>query len=205
MMFRKALIPILLALPFAGNAAVPDVEDGDIIFHTSRSAQSDAIQRATGSRYSHMGLVFHQEGQPYVLEAAATVRSTPLADWIARGEDRKFVVKRLRTAAAVLSPDALDRLRAEATPFVGRRYDAEFAWSDERIYCSELVWKAYDRALGMKIGSLDRIGDFNLSDPVVRAALRERYGDTIPLEEPVISPSAMFDSPLLITVAEDQL
>jgi hypothetical protein len=30
--------------------------------------------------------------------------------------------------------------------------------------------------------------------------MRERYGTRIPLDEPVISPVAMFDSPLLVTV-----
>jgi len=36
----------------------------------------------------------------------------------------------------------------------------------------------------------------------VRAKMRERYGDTAPLNEPVISPVAMFQSTLLTTVAE---
>jgi hypothetical protein len=30
--------------------------------------------------------------------------------------------------------------------------------------------------------------------------MRERYGDAVPMDEPVISPVAMFDSPLLVTV-----
>lgn len=70
------------------------------------------------------------------------------------------------------------------------------------MYCSELVWKLYDRALGLRIGELQRLKDFNLDDPAVRAKLRERYGDRIPLEETVISPVAMFRSPLLVTVVE---
>jgi len=36
----------------------------------------------------------------------------------------------------------------------------------------------------------------------VRAKMRERYGDSAPLNEPVISPVAMFRSNLLVTVAE---
>jgi hypothetical protein len=41
---------------------------------------------------------------------------------------------------------------------------------------------------------------FNLTDPVVRAKMRERYGTHIPMDEPVISPASMFNSPLLETV-----
>ena len=69
----------------SGKASLPVVKDGDIIFHTSNSAQSLAIQRATGSKYSHMGLVVHRDGRPFVFEAINTVQFTPLDRWIARG------------------------------------------------------------------------------------------------------------------------
>lgn len=199
---RRLIVWSLLAVTaFAANAA-QDLKDGDIVFHTSRSSQSVAVQRATGSKYSHMGMVVFRSGKPYVLEAVETARYTPLDRWVARGEKGHFVAKRLRNADAVLTPDALRRLRAEAEQFVGRPYDLYFGWADDRIYCSELVWKAYDRSLGIQIGSLQKVRDFNLSDPAVKAKMRERYGDRVPLEEPVISPVAMFDSKLLITVAK---
>jgi len=181
---------------------MPAVRDGDLIFQTSRSSQSVAIQRATGSPYSHMGLVFVRDGTPYVFEAIATVRFTPLDRWIARGAGQHFVVKRLRNADTVLDAAGISHLRTAALRFAGRPYDLTFEWSDDRIYCSELVWKAYDRALGLDIGALTTLRDFNLSDPAVRAKMRERYGDTVPLNEPVISPVAMFRSNLLVTVAE---
>ncbi|MEJ8856088.1 YiiX family permuted papain-like enzyme [Variovorax robiniae] len=183
-----------------GTAQAAVLKDGDIIFHTSRSAQSVAVQRATGSRYSHMGMVLYRDGKPFVFEAVDTVRYTPLAQWTARGNGGHYVVKRLGDADAVLTPATLARLRTEAGAFEGRRYDLTFEWSDQRIYCSELVWKLYQRATGVRIGELARIRDFNLSDPAVRARMRERYGDQVPLDEPVISPVAMFDSPLLVTV-----
>ena len=62
--------------------------------------------------------------------------------------------------------------------------------------------KAYDRGIGIDIGVLQTMRDFNLTDPAVRAKLRQRYGDNVPLNEPVISPVAMFRSNLLQTVAE---
>jgi len=36
----------------------------------------------------------------------------------------------------------------------------------------------------------------------VRAKVRERYGENVPLDEPVISPARLFTSPLLIQVSE---
>jgi hypothetical protein len=202
---RNGIRVCLLALldtACAGGEHTPAVRDGDLIFQTSRSSQSLAIQRATASPYSHMGLVFFRDGQPYVFEAIATVRFTPLDSWIARGASHHFVVKRLRNADTVLNATGIDRLRSAALRFAGRPYDLTFDWSDDRIYCSELVWKAYDRGLGIDIGVLQTIRDFNLTDPSVRAKLRQRYGDNVPLNEPVISPVAMFRSNLLQTVAE---
>lgn len=181
---------------------VPALRDGDLIFQTSRSAQSTAVQRATHSRYSHMGMVVHRKGKPFVLEAAGTVRYTALDAWVARGRDGHFVVKRLRHAEALLTRSALERLMVEAGALHGKPYDATFEWSDRRVYCSELVWKIYDRALGVRIGTLQQLRDFDRNDPAVRAKLRERYGDRVPLDEPVISPVAMFVAPELELVVE---
>ncbi|HEX6636714.1 MAG TPA: YiiX/YebB-like N1pC/P60 family cysteine hydrolase, partial [Steroidobacteraceae bacterium] len=90
-----AMLLASIALACAGPlVAAEPLRDGDIIFHTSRSAQSLAVQRATHSPYSHMGLVFHRDGQPFVLEAIATVRYTPLEQWTAPGTGGKYVVRR---------------------------------------------------------------------------------------------------------------
>lgn len=196
------LLFALLAANCFAKSRLPAVHDGDIIFQTSRSAQSLAIQRATDSPYSHVGLIFHRAGKPYVFEAIATVQYTPLERWIARGEGRHFVVKRLRQANTRLSPSAAAKLKAAALKFSGHHYDLAFGWSDTQMYCSELVWKAYDRALGLQLGKLQKMREFKLDDPAVKAKLRERYGDQIPIDEPVISPATVFESDQLVTVAE---
>ncbi len=199
---RYLAILCIITASYAAAAPVLAVRDGDIIFQTSQSSQSLAIQRATGSPYSHMGIIFFRGGKPYVFEAIATVRYTPLASWIARGKGGHYVVKRLKDAPTVLTSDGLSKLHVTTHQFEGRPYDLTFDWSDDRIYCSELVWKLYDRSLKIHVGELQQLKDFNLADPVVKTKLRERYGSHIPLEEPVISPAAMFHSPLLVTAAE---
>src|SRR5262245_32171996 len=99
---------------------MPGVKDGDLIFQTSRSSQSLAIQRPTASRYSHMGLILYRDGKPYVFEAVATVRFTALDQWIARGDGQHFVVKRLKGASETLTPAALRKLRQASLQFEGR-------------------------------------------------------------------------------------
>lgn len=191
-------IVFALALSALAFAAVPEVREGDLVFQTSRSSQSLAIQRATRSPFSHMGVVLFRGNKPFVFEAVATVRYTPLADWVARGEEGRCVVMRLRKP---LEAGVIERLRREARRLEGRPYDLAFEWSDRRIYCSELVWKLYRRASGLEIGTLQRLRDFDLTDPAVQVKLRERYGSRVPLNEPVISPASMAASDLLETVA----
>ncbi|GAB3838955.1 YiiX family permuted papain-like enzyme [Hymenobacter jeollabukensis] len=178
------------------------LHEGDLIFHTSQSAQSRAIQLATHSPYSHCGLLLRQGGEWQVLEAVQPVRLTPLEEWIPRGQGGHFVVKRLRDADQVLTPATLRHLLRAGQQYRGKDYDLYFGWSDERIYCSELLWKVYHEATGRQIGRLQKLREFDLSHPAVQAKLRERYGDKLPLDEPVISPVRMFDSPELVTVVE---
>lgn len=198
----RTCLPILLLGLVADTFGAPlSLRDGDIVFQTSRSTQSVAVQKATQSRYSHMGIVFLRNGQPFVLEAAGRVHYTPLAQWVARGVGGHVVAKRLRNAEA-MNPAAAERLRRAAESFNGRPYDLTFEWSDERIYCSELVWKAFQRGLGIELGALQALKDFHLEGPEVRQKMKERYGDRVPLQEPVIAPAAVFDSDRLMTVLE---
>jgi len=185
-----------------GEPLASVVKDGDIIFHTSQSSQSLAIQRATGSRYSHMGMIFFRNGSPMVFEAIQTVRYTPLKKWIARGEGGHFVVKRLKEASNLITRTALGKLRSQTHMFEGKPYDLTFEWSDERIYCSELVWKIYERALGIQVGALQHLRDFRLDDPAVQKKMKERYGVAVPLNEPVIAPSTMFNASNLTIVLQ---
>jgi uncharacterized protein YycO len=173
-------------------------QDGDIIFQSSQSRQSLAVQQATNSPYSHMGIIFIKNGKPYVFEAAKKVVYTPLTSWIDRGKNKNYVIKRLKNRN--LSNEKIAKLKQVAKIFEGKPYDIWFGWDNRYIYCSELVWKIYDKALNLKIGQLQTINDFNLSSPTVKQKLKERYGDNIPYQETVISPVAIFNSPLLTTV-----
>jgi hypothetical protein len=198
----EKILPVFLFFwtALAVSADGPPLRDCDIVFQVSRSGQSRAIQIATRSKYSHMGIVFFVDGRPMVLEATTPVRLTPWNLWVLKGVGGHVVVKRLKNAAGALTPGIVRKMRDLGFSWLGRKYDGRFEWTDDRLYCSELVWKLYRRAAGIEVGRLGTLADFDLSHPVVRKKLRERYGGTIPLAEPVIAPSAMFDSNLLTTV-----
>jgi hypothetical protein len=177
-----------------------ELKEGDLIFQTSRSSQSKAIQLATKSKYSHCGIVFKEGDSFYVFEAVQPVKRTPLAQWIARGEKGEYVVKRLKNAEQTLTPEVLQKMKEIGKGFYGKNYDLAFEWTDEKIYCSELIWKIYKRAAGIEIGNLEKLRDFDLSSDQVKRKMKERYGNKIPMEELVISPASIFESELLTTV-----
>ena len=178
------------------------IQDGDIIFQTSLSQQSKAIQLATHSKYSHCGLIFKRKwGQDEwcVLEAIQPVKWTPLTEWINRGENGHFVIKRLTTDPMIPKP-MLDTLRTIAESYIGKNYDLYFDWSDDKIYCSELVWKSFYKLNEFELGDLQKLSDFDLTNKAVKKKMKERYGNKIPMDEKVISPAAIFNSRLLKTV-----
>ncbi|HKM12897.1 MAG TPA: YiiX family permuted papain-like enzyme [Bacteroidales bacterium] len=179
------------------------IKNGDLIFQTSLSGQSKAIQLATNSKYSHCGIIYSYNGKFYVFEAVQPVKSTPLDQWIAHGKGGHYVIKRLKNADQILTAETLRIMKQEGEKFKGKDYDLTFEWSDDKIYCSELIWKIYQRATGIEIGKLQKLGDFDLTHDMVRQKIEERYGDNIPTDEIVISPAAIFESDFLIKVKEN--
>lgn len=176
------------------------IKNGDLIFQTSVSSQSKAIQLATKSKYSHCGIIYQKGKDFYVFEAIQPVKLTLLSSWISRGKDGKYVIKRLKNGDKVLTPPVISKMKNIGERFKGKNYDLTFEWSDDKIYCSELIWKIYKESTGLEIGKLQKLKDFDLTNSVVNSKMRERYGNNIPLNEPVISPEAIFSSHLLITV-----
>lgn len=177
-----------------------NVRNGDILFHTSKSYQSKAIQLATNSKYSHMGIIYENHGQFFVYEAVQPVKLTPIIEWINRGENGHYVIKRLKNADQVLTKSTLAQMKQIGKQFEGKSYDIYFEWTDDKIYCSELVWKIYKQATGIEIGQLEQLSDFDLTSTIVKTNMKARYGNTIPLNMKVISPAAMFNSDKLITI-----
>ena len=195
---KRLLAALLLYLLVATAALAYTPQEGDLLFQTSHSRQSMAIQKATHSRYSHVGIVLFRHGRPYVFEAIGPVQYTPLKAWLARGVGGRYVA---RHPLQPLTRKQLNALHQAARRYLGKPYDFTFAWSDKRMYCSELVWKMY-HAAGIDLAPLQKLGSFDLYDPMVKRILHQRYGNHVPLTEPVISPAALLGSRLLKTPAD---
>ncbi len=176
------------------------LKEGDVVFLVSPSPQSDPILLATRSRYGHVGMILRHKGELMFFEAVSPVKYTPLNSWIRTQEGKHFVVKRLEHAAGLLTSRNLSRMESLASTMEGKPYDSWYNWSDEKFYCSELVWKIFQRILNVKLCDLRRMKDYDLTSPDVQRKLRERFPEGIPLEQMVVSPQDLFESPSLLTV-----
>jgi len=176
------------------------LKDGDIVFQQSLSGQSQAIQLATHSVYTHCGILYKNDNNYFVFEAVEPVKLTLLTEWMGKGKGGDFKVKRLKDADKILTGPVIKKMKQIGEQLKGRHYDPFFEWTNDRLYCSELVWKIYKDATGLEIGRLQQLSDFDLTDPIVKQKLRERYGKKIPLHETVISPASIFNSERLVSV-----
>jgi hypothetical protein len=179
------------------------LQEGDIIFHETQSNQAAALREITNSIWTHTGIITRFKNDWYVAEAARGVELTPLSDFINRGKDKKFIIKRIKHDILQMNARNLRAMKAMLMTFAGKDYDFWFEWSDDKIYCSELVWKVYERAFGIVLSIPEKFKDFPLNGPHAQRLIRERYtsiGRSINLEETVVTPIAVLESDLLIDV-----
>lgn len=203
-MKTPALVSVLvslmagLALLFASETKLPSVREGDIVFSGSARGRGAAIRAATGSDYTHCGIVFQKDGTWMVLEAVQPVRAVSLEKFYSRSKGGLFTVRRLKTP---LTPDAMAKGREWATEQVGKDYDPRFLWGDDAMYCSELVWKAFQHA-GVELCKPRQFKDYHLDDPKVRKDIEQQFGsvEELPREEKVVAPSDLASSPLLMEI-----
>lgn len=193
---KQFLYLLLFIVPL--TACTQKYRDGDIIFQSSPSRQSAAIEEATQSPYSHCGIIFYENNVAYVYEAVQPVGKRRLDEWIESGVNAEFVVKRLDTIQ--LTENKIKALKNYAIEQFGKNYDGKFNWSDKEMYCSELVYKCYWNACQIKLATPKPLREFNIDGPIVRKIMKERYGNDIPYDEPMISPDQLVNSRLLITV-----
>ena len=201
-LFVSTATRVLLAISAvvtANRSFAADWREGDIVFSGSTGGQGGAIIAATGSPYTHCGIVFLSDGKPMVLEAVQPVSVVSLETFKSRSKPGTFMARRLKSP---LAPANYQVARTWAAAQIGKNYDARFRWDDATLYCSELVWKIYQHG-GVELCTPRRFRDYHLDDPKVKKLVEERYGsiEKMSLDEKVVAPSDLATSPLLVDVS----
>ncbi|MEO7412941.1 MAG: YiiX/YebB-like N1pC/P60 family cysteine hydrolase, partial [Opitutaceae bacterium] len=129
------------------------LQEGDILFQSlPHNSLVDTIEGSTHSPFSHCGILHRKANGWVVIEAIGPVKETPLTRWTAQGRSRRYSVYRLRENYRSRIPAMI----SAAQSYEGRPYDMRYELDDEKIYCSELIYKAFQQASGEQLGKLQR-------------------------------------------------
>jgi len=193
--FRMLCLAALVAAAPRPRVEVRELRTGDVVLQTSTSSRSALIRQASDSPYSHVGLVEVAADGVYVVEAVSPVSRTPFARFRRRGQGGKVTVLR----ATGLSDAVLARVVAEAKSHLGQPYDARYRWDDQRLYCSELVAKAFARGAGLEVGRFQKVKSLHLGP--AELALAPKLG--IDPEQTLVTPQSLREDAHFELVASD--
>jgi hypothetical protein len=192
-----------------GKPAAPtkyEPEPGDFVFQSlSHNPLIDAIEGSSGSPFSHCGIVKKRDVEKaqgdkwMVIEAIGPVKETQLAHWIAQGRGSAYVVFRLRDPLANKIPAIL----AAAEKYEGRPYDIHYDMDDEKIYCSELLYKAVRDATGKELGKSRKLGELNWQPH--EKVIRHIENGSLPLDREMITPRDFSEAPELREVFRSRM
>jgi|GEM_PF-100567 len=168
-------------------------KEGDIVGHTSSADYLGLLRNITESPYTHVGILVEEEGEIKVLEAVGSgVMINEFSSFKYRGEGGKFTVLRVKPEFK----DSLFKVIEIARSFIGTDYDDKFEPDDGRIYCSELIYKAFKRGSEVKAGEMEKLSDvlgMQTYNPVVAGVIKKKYGGR-PDDIYVISPGSVMRS-----------
>lgn len=178
-MMRYAIQSVAALLALAGIGLtlapaedLPPLKTGDIVFQTTRTNASDAIMLASGTVYTHVGIVeIDKSGRPVVIEAVGPVQTVPLDKWIGKGEGGRVTVKRIKD----LDEAQAKKATANARRYLGRPYDHFFYESSDQIYCSELVHLAFRDGAEISVGREEKVRDLNIDTDAAQKLIRQRW------------------------------
>ena len=183
----------------------PEYRVGDVLLQSDPIKVAGAVQVLTASRYNHVGLVVKRRGKLVVAEALSRVKYTTISSYTKRGKRNQ----QLRYHKE-LNPAQKKRLNLAARRYMGKRYDPYLSWSDERMYCSEMVQKVYQDALGVSLSKERKLRQhlMFLVYPFVKAGwLRipppfSKLKDGVAPNEIVVTPGDLARSKKLIYIRE---
>ena len=130
------------------------LKNGDLIFRRGTSIESQIVLLSDReSEYSHVGIIYILNGKPYVIHSVPSeadekneyIKMEKLESFLSDDKAARFALYRLR-----------DELKDESQAAGGfayncylRKYSFDNDYdlkTDSKLYCTELIWKAYKSA-----------------------------------------------------------
>src|SRR5262249_35783026 len=131
----------------------------------------------------------HLRGEAHIIEAIGPVRCIPLTKWLKQGDRGHFLQMRLKT----VTDDQIAGTVKAAESLLGLPYDLQYELDDQKIYCSELVYKACLRGAGIEVGKKEALGDLRWHRH--EKFIRVLAGGELPLDRQMVTPLSIARDP----------
>ncbi|MBH83678.1 MAG: hypothetical protein CMP70_03265 [Flavobacteriales bacterium] len=141
---------LCICIFFASCTSNFNLKDGDFLFQDLDSSElCEAIEAVTngykGSNLSHVGLVTKQNNEVLVIEAIPPeIVLTPLDTFLNRSKDcngnPKVIVGRLKNEFKSNIEASINYCLKR----IGNKYDFEFIFNNNSMYCSELIYNSFN-------------------------------------------------------------
>jgi hypothetical protein len=178
---------------------VSQIQEGDILFqHNACGPLCESIDKVTdgyeGIDYNHCGLVILVNDTLGVVEAIGErVKLSSLKEFYQRSSQssQSLLVGRLKPEWQSSIPQAISNSLEQ----IGKPYDSVFEWDNEAIYCSELIYQAFETANNGK--PLFDLAPMTFRDPETNeffppwVAYYQRLNYPIPEGKPGINPGLL--------------
>lgn len=173
-------------------------KQGDIIFQNPpKTDMFYALKGMTYSDIGHVGVVVHDKGKWYVIEAyevKGKVSKTPLYEVFFRSIGYQFAVGRLRESYQKQINDFV----TEVKKYLGRPYDMRFKPDDSKLYMTELIHHSFKNTFAEDVAPLQKIDD--LSWESYDNILRRYEGDSPAIDRLILTPVQLYKSDKLMKV-----
>jgi len=175
---------------------------GDVVFIRAGSILFNKVSNATGSWTNHVGVIVGHDGHDYVVaESRVPLSSTTrLRRFVARSENGRYAVRRL---ARTLSADEQVLIREAAMKRLGILYHPGFKLRSQRQFCSKFVHEVYAEALAEELGTVETFDELLRKNPA--ASMRFWYFGRIPWNRETITPTSLYLSPRMQTIADNYM
>jgi len=174
-----------------------ELQEGDLLFQDLDSSPlCDAIELVTpgykDANFSHIGLVVLDNDTLKILEAIPPkVVLTPIANFLNRSYDKfkkpKIIVGRLKEENQHSVKEAIMFAKKQ----IGVAYDKVFLMNNNSYYCSELIFKAFEKYSIFKLKPMTFLHPETNDTLTVWKNYYSKLGIKIPQNEPGINPGIM--------------
>ncbi len=160
------------------------VYDGDVVFIKNKKLGSSSLLPNGKTSYNYVGIIFIENGKPFVYHATEPISKCSLEDFISLSQNKDYKIKRLWDIS-VLTSDVVETMHTFAKAKLGEHYDSKLTLNNDQLYNAEFVYKIYQSALGILLAEPKPMNEYK-HDGVSLEFLKEAYGDDIVYEKVLV-------------------